>query len=399
MNKKIAVFGLGYVGLSNAILLSKTNEVLGIDVNENIVNDINNKKSPIKDEYIERYLQQERLNLRASVNYEYFMPTADYALLCVPTNFDIKTNYFDTTILESLIEKIYNINKNCTIIIKSTIPISFSTTISKKYKNIRLIFSPEFLREGFALYDNLYPSRIVIGIDSSKTYSNNLAENYLNLVLENCLLPNVPSFIVDFTEAECVKLFSNTYLAMRVAFFNELDSFAHQLHLSSKNIIEPVCADSRIGNKYNNPSFGYGGYCLPKDTKQLYSEFLKNNIDCNLIKSVIKSNESRKKYIIDYILNITNADDTIGIFRLIMKSNSDNCRSSSLTDILHSLSKSRKIILYEPSLKTINNKNVILTNDLLCFKNNSSIILANRYDSILEDVKSKLFTRDIFNIN
>lgn len=399
MNKNILVFGLGYVGLSNALSLAQQNIVVGIDINETVVNKLNNKESHIKDSYISEFLQKENLNFKAYQSHDEFIKIADYIIICTPTNFDESKESFDTSSIELIIQKSYQLNNNCVFIIKSTLPIGFCDSICQKYKDINLIYSPEFLREGSALYDSLNPSRIVVGVNQCKKSLKKLAQDYIALHLETCQTENIPAFVMEFKEAESMKLFSNTYLAMRVAFFNELDNFAHKLNLSSKNIIDSVCADPRIGNHYNNPSFGYGGYCLPKDTKQLNSSYKKNKVNNNLINSIIESNESRKDHISNFILNNTTKSDVIGIYRLIMKANSDNCRSSALSDILIKISDKRKIILFEPNLNKNELKNVTLVNNLDIFKSKSSIILTNRFEPILADVKNKVFTRDIFNNN
>lgn len=399
MNKKIIVFGLGYVGLASSLLLAQNNSVVGIDINETIINKLNNKESHLKDDYITKFLQNENIQFKAYLANDDFLKIADYIIICTPTNFDENKQLFDTSSIESIIDKSYKLNKNCVYVIKSTLPIGFCDSIYQKYKNINLLFSPEFLREGSALHDSLNPSRIVIGTNLNNQKLIALSNNYLDLISKNCLSKNHPTYIMNFKEAESMKLFSNTYLAMRVAFFNELDNFAHKLNLSSKNIIDSICADDRIGHYYNNPSFGYGGYCLPKDTKQLNSAYKKFNVKNNLINSVIESNKTRKDYITDFILNNTEKNDVIGIYRLIMKSNSDNCRFSALSDILIRLSQKRKVILFEPNIKQNEFKNITLINNLDDFKSKSSIILTNRFDSYIEDVKSKVFTRDIYNNN
>ena len=399
MNKKIIVFGLGYVGLASSLLLAQNNSVVGIDINETIINKLNNKESHLKDDYITKFLQNENIQFKAYLGNDDFLKIADYIIICTPTNFDETKQSFDTSSIESIIDKSYKLNKNCVYVIKSTLPIGFCDSIYQKYKNINLLFSPEFLREGSALRDSLNPSRIVIGTNLNNQKLIALSNKYLDLISKNCLSKNHPTYIMSFKEAESMKLFSNTYLAMRVAFFNELDNFAHKLNLSSKNIIDSICADDRIGHHYNNPSFGYGGYCLPKDTKQLNSAYKKFNVKNNLINSIIESNKTRKDYITDFILNNTEKNDVIGIYRLIMKSNSDNCRFSALSDILIRLSQKRKVILFEPNIKQNEFKNITLINNLDDFKSKSSIILTNRFNSHLEDVKNKVFTRDIYNNN
>lgn len=386
---KIAVAGTGYVGLSLATLLSQHNEVVALDILEEKINMINNRISPIRDEYIEKYFKEKNLNLKATLDYKEAFRNADFVIVSTPTNYDEKTKFFDTSSVEDVIKKVINMNdKNITIVIKSTVPVGFIEYIRKTYNISNIFFSPEFLREGKALYDNLYPSRIIIGENSEK------AKIFANLLKTASLEKNVPILFMNSTEAEAVKLFSNTYLALRVSYFNELDTYAELKGLNTKNIIEGVCLDSRIGNHYNNPSFGYGGYCLPKDTKQLKESY--DGVPEKLITAIVDSNNTRKEHIISQI--ITKNPKTVGIFRLTMKSNSDNFRNSAIQDVIKKIKEQDiKIIIYEPSI----NENYFLenkvVNNLNEFKRISDIIITNRYDNILSDVNDKIYTRDIYN--
>lgn len=384
---KIAIVGAGYVGMSLAVLLSQKNSVQVIDTNLSKVNMINEMKSPIKDEYISEYLKTKQLNLFASVNYNDSLKDIDYAIICTPTNYNEKSKHFDTSSIEIAIKKLVNINKNITIVIKSTIPIGYMNIIEKKYK-VKLLFSPEFLREGHALYDNLYPSRIIV------SPKNECAKEFASLLMKCSINNDVPILYMEYDEAAAVKLFSNTYLAMRVAFFNELDTFAEEQNMDSKKIIDGICFDKRIGNYYNNPSFGFGGYCLPKDIKQLLFNY--DNIPQKIIKSIIESNDTRKKYISSVIIN--KHPHTVGVYRLIMKSGSDNYRTSAMFDIINLLIKNNiSVIIYEPLLtdsNLINNCKII--DDLDLFKAKSSLIICNRIEKELKDVIDKVYTRDLY---
>lgn len=382
---KITVVGMGYVGLSNAILLSLNNEVVGIEVDEKKKDLINNKISPISDSFIEKYLKEEDLNLTVKTD-----PTKDYedsqlVIIAVPTNYDEKKDYFDTSIVERVIKDILEVNKDMDIVIKSTIPIGFTQKARKENNTENIIFSPEFLREGKALYDSLYPSRIIIGEKSEK------GQRILNLYKEAAL--NEPeTFLMDSTEAEAVKLFANTYLAMRVSYFNELDSFASKYNLNTKDIINGVSSDPRIGNMYNNPSFGYGGYCLPKDTKQLLSNF--KDVPNEIIKAIVDANDTRKKFVAKEILD--KKPKVVGVYRLTMKSGSDNFRKSAIFDVINFLKEENvDVIIYEPTLKEESYEGLKIVNDFSKFIE-SDIIIANRYDSNLDKVKDKVYTKDIF---
>lgn len=382
---KIAVAGTGYVGLSLATLLSTKNEVLAYDILEDKVNKINKRISPIKDEVIEDYFKNKKLNLKATTNYKVAFKETEFIIISTPTNYDEKTNYFDTTSVEDIIKKVISINKDATIVIKSTIPVGFTDKVKEKYKIENIFFSPEFLREGHALYDNLYPSRIIVGSYTDK------GKKFALLLKECSLKKDIPIKYMSSTEAEAVKLFANTYLAIRVAFFNEVDTYAEVKHLNTKNIIEGVCLDPRIGDNYNNPSFGYGGYCLPKDTKQLLANY--KDIPQNMIEAVVKSNETRKEHIVNMIL--AKNPKIVGIYRLTMKSNSDNFRASAILDIITKLKeKNINIIIYEPTIKDY--YDIRVENDIEKFKKISDIIVANRYSSVLDDIKEKVYTRDLF---
>ena len=382
---KIAVAGTGYVGLSLATLLSTKNEVLAYDILEDKVNKINKRISPIKDEVIEDYFKNKKLNLKATTNYKVAFKETEFIIISTPTNYDEKTNYFDTTSVEDIIKKVISINKDATIVIKSTIPVGFTDKVKEKYKIKNIFFSPEFLREGHALYDNLYPSRIIVGSYTDK------GKKFALLLKECSLKKDIPIKYMSSTEAEAVKLFANTYLAIRVAFFNEVDTYAEIKNLNTKNIIEGICLDPRIGANYNNPSFGYGGYCLPKDTKQLLANY--KDVPQNMIEAVVKSNETRKEHIVNMIL--AKNPKIVGIYRLTMKSNSDNFRASAILDIITKLKeKNINIIIYEPTIKDY--YDIRVENDIEKFKKISDIIVANRYSSVLDDVKDKVYTRDLF---
>lgn len=387
---KICVVGVGYVGLSLSVLLSQKYEVIAYDINEEKVNMINNRVSPINDDEINDYFKTKTLNLKATCNYEVAFKNSNYIIICTPTNYNEKTNSFDTSSIEDSIIKIKEINRQCTIIIKSTVPIGYTKLISSKEKELKIIFSPEFLREGYALYDNLYPSRIIVGEKTKE------AEKFASLLKDCAIKKDMPILYMNSMEAESVKLFANTYLALRVAFFNELDTYALEKHLNAKDIIDGVSLDPRIGNYYNNPSFGYGGYCLPKDSKQLFYNY--TNIPENIIEAVIKSNETRKKYIASFIKKRN--PKIVGIYRLVMKSNSDNFRESSIQDVIKYLKDSNiKVVIYEPNLKSkfFLECNVIKSFDK--FIEISNIIVANRLDEKIEKFKNKVFSRDLYNNN
>lgn len=384
---KITVAGVGYVGLSLATLLSQYNEVIALDIVKEKIEMINSRISPIADEYIEKYFKTKKLNLYATLDYKEAFKEADYIIICMPTNYDEKSNFFDTSLVEETIKKVHNMKLKTTIIIKSTVPVGFTKRMTEKYKMKDIIFSPEFLREGMALYDNLYPSRIIIGDKTKK------AEQFAKLLKEASLKKDVPIKFMNSTEAEAVKLFANTYLALRIAYFNELDTYAEIKGLDTNNIIDGVCLDSRIGNFYNNPSFGYGGYCLPKDTKQLRANY--KDIPENLITAIVNSNSTRKEHIAKEILDRN--PSVIGIYKLSMKKNSDNFRSSAILDIIDILIReNQKIIIYEPQMKKNYYKKCEIMSDIKEFKKMSSIIVANRLESDLEDVMEKVYTRDSF---
>lgn len=386
---KIAVAGAGYVGLSNAILLAQNNEVVIKDIDENKVNLINQKKTPIIDKDIEDYLANKPLNLKATTDPKQAYEDADFVIIATPTDYDPITNYFNTKSVEAVISEVLDINQNTTIVIKSTIPIGYTESIKQRFGVKNIIFSPEFLREGKALYDNLYPSRIVVGDKSEK------AKQFAKLLLEGAKKKDVPVLFTGSVEAESIKLFANTYLAMRVAFFNELDTFAETHGLNAKEIIEGVCLDPRIGMYYNNPSFGYGGYCLPKDTKQLLANYQEKNIPTYLIKATIESNLARKYYIIEQI--VKRNPKLVGIYRLSMKTGSDNFRSAAIIDIIEYLkAKDIGIIIYEPLIKEDKFMEFPVEKDINSFKQKSDLIVANRFSDELEDVKDKVYTRDIF---
>lgn len=390
----ITVFGAGYVGLSIATLLSVHNQVIIVDVLPDKVTKINQRISPIKDEYIEKYFNEVPLNLIATLDNTVFGESvydSDFIVLALPTNYDDVTNYFDTHFLDDVIANIMDNNPNANIVIKSTIPVGYCESIYRKYSDINLFFFPEFLRESRALYDNLYPSRIICG---SIYRLRPIGKEFANLLTKAALKENIDVLYMNNTEAEAVKLFANSYLAMRVSYFNELDTYCEVNHLNTENIIKGISLDERIGDFYNNPSFGYGGYCFPKDTKQLLANY--KNIPQNLISAIVESNKTRKRFIADQILR--KHPSTVGIYRLIMKSGSDNFRSSAIQDIMYYLKQnSVDIIIYEPTVSEFND--FIIQNDLEQFKNDSNIILANRYDDILDDVKNKVYTKDIFRNN
>lgn len=384
---KIAVAGTGYVGLSLATLLSQKNEVIALDVIPKKVEKINNRISPIQDQYIEEYFKTKELNLKATLDYKEAFNGAKYIIISTPTNYDEKTHFFDTSSVEDIIKKVISMNIDTTMVVKSTISVGFIENMKKKYNIDNIMFSPEFLREGKALYDNLYPSRIIVGEKSKR------AEEFANLLKECCLKEDVTVKFMNSTEAEAVKLFANTYLALRVAYFNELDTYAELKGLNTKDIIDGVCLDPRIGNFYNNPSFGYGGYCLPKDTKQLLANY--DNVPENLIEAIVKSNDTRKRHITDMILE--HNPSVVGIYRLTMKSNSDNFRASAIQSVIKNLKdKNVRVVIYEPTLTTDTFDDLEVIKDLNEFKNISDIIVVNRVDDNLLDVKNKLYTRDLY---
>lgn len=385
---KIAIAGAGYVGLSLAVLLSQKCEVVAFDVNKEKVDSINNRISPITDVYIEDYLSNKELNLRASTDYKDAFDNANYVIISTPTNYDDETNYFDTSLVEDVIKKVIEVGcKKTTMVIKSTIPVGFTEDIKEKYKIENILFSPEFLREGKALYDNLYPSRIIIGAKTKE------AEVFGELLKSSALIEDVEVLYMNSTEAEAVKLFANTYLALRVSYFNELDTYAEIKGLNTKDIIEGVCLDPRIGNYYNNPSFGYGGYCLPKDTKQLLANY--NNVPENIIGAIINSNETRKDHITEMIKK--KKPKVVGVYRLIMKSGSDNFRSSAIFGIIERLKRDGiNVSIYEPSIKENTYHGIEIIHDLALFKSISDVVITNRYDDKLEDIKDIIYTRDVF---
>ena len=394
MDKKIIVYGLGYVGLSNAVLLAQHNEVVGIEILESKVQLLNSKKSPIVDKEISEFLETKELNLKAKLEDNDFAKNADFAIISTPTNFDEEKDHFDTSSVDSVIANLAKLNSKATVVIKSTIPIGYTKKVQEKYPNLRVFFSPEFLREGQALKDNLYPSRIIVGCNKADDECEQKANEFAGLLAEGAIKKDMPIIIMNYAEAESVKLFSNTYLAMRVAYFNEVDDYAIKNNLNTREIIEGMCADPRIGNFYNNPSFGYGGYCFPKDTKQLKANY--SGIPNSLIDSIVDSNQIRKQFIADTLIEKTLSTEVVGIYRLIMKANSDNCRSAAIFDIIKMVAKERKIIIYEPTAKNIELENCEFVNSLSEFKEKADIVVANRIDDNIRDVKHKVYTRDIF---